>query len=190
MRSSTISELSDTYNFLFAPKLSLVWVRKHCVIASKVDYCYRLKASSWLLFLTQGVPVRYLKKCDYCPVLLEDKVCWRLLMGTCSQRGAVCALPLACSACTRWAVESSKALCGLWWPPQLSQGSSSQGNWNSGLAEIQMNRETKGLLDFFYVDMKKIQQFQLFEPKTLHSKYPQTGIWLQWWKHKEKIVEY
>lgn len=38
-----VFELSDTSNFLFATKLSLVSVRKYCVIAFKVDCGYRLK---------------------------------------------------------------------------------------------------------------------------------------------------
>lgn len=41
-----VLELSGTSNFLFAPKLSLVFVRKYCVIAFKVDCDYRLKALS------------------------------------------------------------------------------------------------------------------------------------------------
>lgn len=181
---------SGTSNFLLASKLSLVLVRKYCVIAFKVGCDYRLKALSWLLFLTQGVSVRHSKKCGYVLSCWKLKCVEGLLMGTCFQRGAVCSLPLACSAGTRWAIETWKALCGLWWSPQLTQGSSSQGNWSSEFAEIEKTRETESLLDFFLCWHEKIQPFQFFEPKTLHPKYPQTGIWLQWWKHEEKTVEY
>lgn len=114
----------------------------------------------WLLFLAQGVSVRwYLQKCDYCPVLLEAKVCGRIAHGyLVPERRSVCSGPCLFCLC-QMGCRELEALCGLWWPPQLTQGSSSRGNWSSEFVEIQIKRETKSLLDFFNADMKKYSGF-------------------------------
>lgn len=101
------------------------------MVIGKVDCGYRLRTLSWLLRLNEDVSVWwYLKKCDYCPVLLEAKVCWRthgyLLPGRCS----VCSGP--CLFCLHqmdrrelegflWALMTTSAHTGKQQSRQLKQ---------------------------------------------------------------------